>query len=373
MISSTRNLPRLAIIVMTWDYDFPSGPYVRGYAIGGGGGSTFIQCEAGRGVLVKKIGVYYNSSCLQAIQVTYTDGTKATTAGKVNGSYGELIFEPGETAIRASLWGNGVGTRTGRILIKTTKGQTLDVGKNTSGQTEYSMDVGSGFVAGFAGRAAGEIDALSFVFLLPVKKVEMKDVKYTQPPPQTAIRPTNLTVTTYHCDSNKVGGLNWDFTNSVQRSNAYSFTSQTSQEFGMKVEVTAGIPEIASVTAGYEWKIGASQSQQWSNTETTTLSWSLSGHLEPGESCTCSATCQYGNADVEYSCNVKITFMNDGRVLQYAEKGVLHNAQYAFATATKSDTFTALEDLNNAIVPLSVRFPTYRPYYLVLILMQAKL
>ena len=351
---------------MTWDYDFPDGPYVAGNAVGGGGGHTFIQCEADRGVLVKKIGVYYDSSWLQAIEVTYTDGTKAATAGKPSGSYAELIFEPGETVISASLWGNGVGTRTGRIRIKTKKGQTLDVGRNTSGQNEYAMDVGSGFVAGFAGRCGSDIDALSFVFLLPVKKVEMKDVKYTQPPPRTAIRPTNLTSTTYQCDSNKAGGLDWNFTNSVQRTNAYSFTSQTSQEFGVKVEVTAGIPEIASVTGGFEWKIGESQSQEWSNTESTTLSWSLSGHLGPGESCKCSATCQFGNADVEFSCKVKITFLDDDQVLQYAEKGVLRNAQYAFATATKSDTFAMLEDSKNAIMPLKVIFPTYQLYYLIL-------
>lgn len=152
-----------------------------------------------------------------------------------------------------------------------------------------------------------------------------------------------------------------------QRSNAYSFTSQTSQEFGVKVEVTAGIPEIASVTGDFEWNIGESQSQEWSNTETTTLSWSLSGHLMPGESCKCSATCQYGNADVEFSCKVKITLLDDDRVLQYAENGVLHDAQYAFATVTESDTLAAIEDSKNAIMPLKVIVPTYRLYYLVLI------
>ena len=81
---------------MTPGDEFPiDGPYVKENAIGGHSGSAFIQCQAKRGVLVKKIGVYYNSSCLQAIQVTYADGTKDTMAGNVNGSYAELYSNLG--------------------------------------------------------------------------------------------------------------------------------------------------------------------------------------------------------------------------------------------------------------------------------------
>ncbi|KAL9124602.1 MAG: hypothetical protein Q9217_006079 [Psora testacea] len=276
---------------MTWDYDFPEGPYVAPYAIGGGGGHTFILCKAQEGLLVKKIGVYYYSSAgPQAIEVTYTDGSK-TRVGTQRGDYKELALDLGERATKASLWGNGVGTRCGRILINTNKNHTLDVGKNTSGQTEYNMDFGSGFLAGFAGRVGDEIDALSFVFLLPIKKAEMTDLHYEHPPLEEAISPTTLAVSTYTCESHQEDGLNWNFSNSVQRSNSYSFNSTTSQEFGSSVEVSASIPEIGSTKGGFSWKFGESRSLQTARTETTTLLWGLSGHLKPGESCTCTATC----------------------------------------------------------------------------------
>ena len=66
------------------------------------------------------------------------------------------------------------------------------------------------------------------------------------------------------------------------------------------------------------------------NETTRTFSWSLGGTLEPGEEVTCTATCQYGSADLEYTADVRHVF-NDGQNLRYVDHGTLENAEYSFA------------------------------------------
>lgn len=285
------------------------------------------------GKVVKKLGVHYNSSCLKGLRVTYNDGTVSETVGRAENSYKEIVLAPGERVISASLWGNGVGTRTGRIRFRTDKGQIFDAGKDTSGQTEYPMDAGSGILVGFAGRAGHEMDCLSFIFLRLVDSVELTNVRYEQPPRNT-IRPTSLTKETEYQNLQGKEPTSWTFANKVERTEVTSFTSQATLTFGVDVKVTAGIPQIASAEAGFHWGFGVSQSTTASSSVTVTLEWGLSGILQPGQKVICQATAQYGDADIKYSATVTLKFDN-GAVKKYDEHGVSHNTRWASTTATK--------------------------------------
>lgn len=315
-------------------YPYPSNPwFTRGYAIGGGGGEGFVIQEFDRsGKVVKKLGVHYDSWCLKALRVTYNDDTVSETVGGARDSYKEIILAPGERVTSASLWGNGIGTRTGRIRFETDKGQAFDAGKDTSGQTEYPMDVGSGILAGFAGSAGHDIDCLSFIFLRLVDSVELTNVRYEQPSSDT-IHPTSLAHETKFSNLQGKEPLSWTFANKVERTEVTSFTSETTMTFGMDVKVTAGISEIASVEAGFHWEVGVSQSTTASSSVTVALEWGISGVLQPGKEVICQATAQYGNADIKYSATVTLKF-NNGAVKKYDERGVLHNTRWAFTTAT---------------------------------------
>ena len=317
---------------VNWTYPFPGGGwYVPGYAIGGGGGSGFIICEFDASKVVRKVGVNYSSKYLRGIRVNYNDDTRSVQIGSASDSYKEITLQPAERITSASLWGNGVGTRCGRIRFSTDKGQTLDAGKNTSGQTEYPIDVGSGILAGFCGRASADIDALSFVILKPVASVVLSNVSYTAPPPNT-IRPVNLTNDVTYTNGGSVP-VDFDFSNSVQRTNTCTFTSEATMTFGMSVTVSAGIPEIAQVETGFNWEVSETHSRSVSTSESVTLSWGLRGTLQPGQRVVCSATCQYGTADVSYSARVTINFKS-GASKSYTERGLMQNTQYAFATAS---------------------------------------
>ena len=327
-------MPSISPTSAGFTYPYPGSPYfTEPHAIGGGGGEGFVIQEFDRsGKVVKKLGVHYNSSCLKGLRVTYNDGTVSETVGSAYDSYKEIVLAPGERVTSASLWGNGIGTRTGRIRFETDKGQSFDAGKDTSGQTEYPMDVGSGILVGFAGSAGHEIDCLAFIFLRLIDSVELTNVRYEQPPSDT-IHQTSLTNETKYSNLQGKEPTSWTFANKVERTEVTSFTSEATLTFGMDVKVTAGIPEIAAVEAGVHWEVGVSQSTTASSSVTVTLEWGLSGVLQPGQEVICQATAQYGNADIKYSATVTLKF-NNGTVKTYDEHGVLHNTRWAFTTAT---------------------------------------
>lgn len=314
-------------------YDVPSGPWAPTHGIGGWGGDKFLAFKGNDGVLVKTLSVTYNSKHLRGLRLTYNDNTRSQQIGGSNDTSGSITFAPGEVITQASLWGNGIGTRTGRIRFTTDKGQTFDVGKNTAGQTEYSIDVGSGFLAGFSGRAHDDIDMLAFLFLGPVRKVEIKDVRYQIPQASQGIGGVALDQAVFTNNSREEE--DWTFSNSVTRKNSVSWGSTSSIEFGMHATVTAGIPEVASAEIGYEWTVGSSRSWDQSEEWEVSLSWGHSGHLAPGKSVTVTATCQYGNANIDYTCQVVITTSRG--TLRYNDSGVLKTAQYAFAESTVRD------------------------------------
>lgn len=85
-----------------------------------------------------------------------------------------IVFAPGEKCTELVLWGNGDGRRTCRIKIVTDKGQTLDWGKDTTGQTAYPSNLGSGILVGFMGRYGADIDCMAPLFLKDVKSVTSK-------------------------------------------------------------------------------------------------------------------------------------------------------------------------------------------------------
>ena len=322
---------------------WPPGPWVAGHFIGGNNtGRPFLAFKGDQGNWVRTIRVHYNSTRLRGIRLTFQDGTESQQIGSATDSSKLLSLSTGERLRSASLWGNGIGTRTGRIRIETTGGQILDAGKDTTGQDTFAIDVGSGFLAGFSGKEGADIDTLSFINLKPVRSVEVSNVVYREPFSPNSINPTVLNRVVYG-DERSTTPANWIFSNSVVRSNSTKFIATSSFEFSANISVSAGIPLIAEVSAGYSWSVGYSRSREYEETTAVDLTWSLGGVLAPGEVITAIATCQYGNANFPYTATVNI-LVNTGERLSYRESGVLQNAQYAFATASHQPGRHTVED-----------------------------
>ena len=105
---------------------YPSGPFTGEFVVGGFGGSPYQACKwvmNESALVVKGLDVWYNSNTLRGIQVTFSDDSRTSVFGSPTDSHGSIVFAPGERITSLTLWGNGKGTRTGRILLTTSAGQ----------------------------------------------------------------------------------------------------------------------------------------------------------------------------------------------------------------------------------------------------------
>jgi|GEM_PF-3635814 len=314
---------------------YPPGPYSPGFFVGGFGGSPFLTCGGTDGRAVTKLGVWTNSSCLQGIQVTYNDGSQSQVYGSVRGDYAQIIFQPGERVVELILWGNGNGTRTGRIKLSTNGGQTFDHGKDTSGQTAYSAPVGGGLLVGVVGRCAVEIDMLGLVFLGEIASVAVSDLTYVNPPTGTAAGIDLVLLQSTTFTDREPKPTDWLFANSVSRTDSTTWSQSATQQYGVTVSVSASFFDFAKVGTTYSWSITEEKTRASTVTTEKTLSWSLGGRLDPGESVTAVATCYAGSVDVNYSSKVTV-IMKSGELFSYAESGVIHNVLCSEASATVS-------------------------------------
>lgn len=90
------------------------------------------------------------------ISFTYSgDNTKSDVHGtNLKAKYDKtssVTFQPGETVSSLSLYGDGSGSRLGWISMKTSKGQSMEIGWTNKGAQEYQIDVGSGLLIGAYG------------------------------------------------------------------------------------------------------------------------------------------------------------------------------------------------------------------------------
>lgn len=324
-------------------------PFTGLFGVGGGGGSPWAEYKwktNDNGLIVKRLDVWWNDSCLQGIQVTYSDNSRSKQYGSFNNNHDALDLAPGERITNMSLWGNGKGTRCGRIRIITDGGKDFNKGKDVTGQTEYSAGVGSGILVGMVGRSGTEIDLLGPIFLDPdVKTISVSDLNYygdlTGSQGITQVTLNQASYENPKGDQNPI--LKWDFTGSSERETSTTFTQSSSTTYGVNVtvEVSAEIFGIGAKTSTtYEWEKSDTQTTESSTTEKMAMSWSAGGELKPGETATATAFCYQAIGSLRYDAQVQIVLL-DGWTSTYRETGVFRTALFTIAsTKVKYGTVT---------------------------------
>ena len=367
---------------MSTGYGFPSGGiFAQPLGVGGQGGTEFTECKTDTGLLVKKLGVWYSDQALQAIQVTYTDDSVGPVHGTSHKSYSEIPFAPNEIVTKASLWGDGVGKRSGHIQLVTNQNQHFDVGKNVKGQNEYPIQIGSGILAGVCGRKGAEIDTLALIFLRPIDSIQITDLEFGALPTGAQGPQSKILDTTTQYNTTK-GDITWTFSNALQKTNTRTISSTTTNTFGVKatvgVEVEAKLPVIdvgGKVSASTEvgWSIAWAKMEQTATTDQITLTWSISGKMAAGdEPVICTASAVYGEHEFPYTSKTTLSFVNPTASLSYTEKGLFKTQQWVNATAkaensngvvpTTSTTAlsTVLAASNPASAPASAPAPGFK-------------
>jgi len=339
---------------------YPDGPFTGEYVIGGWGGTNFMTCgwlENVSALVVKSIDVWYNDATLRGIQVSYADDSRSPIFGSAADQFKSITLQPGELVTSLTLWGNGVGTRCGRILLTTNGGQMFDAGKNTDGQTSYPMDVGSGYLFGFCGRSDSDIDLLGAIFLTsPIVSVSVTDIQYTPSLSGLSSGISQVALDQAHF-SNPVSAASpkdWQFSGNTTRTTSTTFTQSSSTMFGgsVNVEVSGEVFGVgAKASAGFEWQTTSTVEQSNTLSNEQSLQWGLSGTLQPGQGISCTAYCQLGQGQTRYTGNVTVTLAN-GYTNSYQETGIFRNVIYSNVQVSTQDDAVALVQAPQATAAL---------------------
>ena len=340
---------------------YPPGPFTPEFCVGGFGGGQFSDCNwvtDQKALVVTKLQIWWNSDMFVGVQTTFSDNSVAPIHGQPLDQSATLTLAPGEQVTSLTLWGNGVGTRTGHIRIITNKGQTFDCGKNISSQKSYSAPVGSGILVGMVGRSGDAIDMLGAVFL----DGSVLAVTLTIPDPKdgngngwidqlagTSKGISSVVLDSVHYQGATVKGTDWDFHGSASRTESTTYTQGSSTMFGASASVTVkgslfGIG--GSATTGFTWSTTKNQEQSATTSNETTLSWGVSGHLDPGQGLTVSSISALGTGRARYLAIVTI-ILSDGTTTTDSEPGIFNNVFYD--TAYVQETPDTEDKLANVI------------------------
>ncbi|KAH8809458.1 hypothetical protein F5884DRAFT_883679 [Xylogone sp. PMI_703] len=302
--------------------------------IGGHGGTAFYYERVGSGAVVKEITVWKDDGALRAIRVVLSD-TSVKEAGKTVGESKTFAFKQGEKCAQLSLWGNGIGTRCGRIRIYTTEGRDFDWGMH-GGQEEFSMNVGSGILAGFHGRSGSDIDCLGPLFLKPIRSI-ISTVKYGQlPSGKKGIKSVELD-SFRQTNGSSSNDLNWSWKKSVSKTTSQSWSQSATSTFGLSISIEAKIPEVATIGTEASWQLSNESSHSESKTQTKELSWEESGTLKPGDSLNLTAITKEGKINkLPYTSTVEIVF-RDGSKFSYDENGDYNRVSYSHVDISVSN------------------------------------
>lgn len=303
--------------------------YAPVHRIGGNGGNPFHNYDL-KGKVLERIAVWVGPSQIRAIRV-WMSGTAPVTYGIPEGPLKEFAFNPGERIARLSLWGNGIGTRTGAIRFETSTGRVFDHGMTEWGRkTEYHIDVASGICVGVMGNAGSEIDNMGFVFLKDVARATLTNVKYPTLDTQTpSLVPQDLD--SFYDHNTGTSARNYKFAGSRVEETSETWSATVGLELYMEITVQAGIPEVMSASAKFGWKVSASSTYSLTQKSTRTLSWESSGTLQPGESIALAAVTARGKLYIPYTGTMVVT-MRTGETFSYEVEGAYQGVSYAGVT-----------------------------------------
>ncbi|KAK0701141.1 hypothetical protein B0T21DRAFT_300749 [Apiosordaria backusii] len=283
-------------LAKVWDRDI----WKIGRRIGGGGGSEF-EMVAETGATVQKIRVFRKASStgkqsLRGIRVTFSDGA-TQSAGVLEGESKDYDFQQGEVITDMILWGDGEAKRTGRILFHTSTGGEFDHGQDTTGQGNFVMDIGSGMLIGFVGRAGKDIDKLAPVFIKTLAKNPiLENVRLEPFDVNEGLELQTLDEVEEHWNG---AAFTFNFEGKTTREVSTTWTTEVTMGLTAGMSLTAGVPGIGSAEMSVSWSVGLSSSQEMSVSRAEELTWAIT-HLVSGphDAVRCSAQVWRGELSV---------------------------------------------------------------------------
>lgn len=164
--------------------DCKAGPWGEVQQVGGQGGTEFCHTKYDLGVVMTGVEVWAAKKEIEAIQFYFSDGSNSGQIGKVdkNKKHARLDWDSSKTTIsQVKTWTGRKGASLGRVYIRTSDGQELDVGIDTDGQETFETKTAAGIMLGAVGRGSDVVDNLGFLFLKSkIDKMAVEDVVFVR-------------------------------------------------------------------------------------------------------------------------------------------------------------------------------------------------
>ncbi|KAL2200802.1 hypothetical protein P885DRAFT_74640 [Corynascus similis CBS 632.67] len=291
---------------------------VRPTSIGSSDGGEPFTILGNAGTSVSTLRLYRNNGALgylRGVVVVFSDGTE-TVAGVRKDQYSELTFDEGEFITGMTLWSvaplsrkfrkaKSKSPRAARIDITTNQrfwGYGVD---NTSKLSSKAVNVASGILVGFQGRAGDDMDQLAPIFLRKVDKSVVDDVVFERLPGNDGLELETLKEGTAVW---KGTNYSYTFSGSTTRDTSTTFSSATSHALSSSTTFTASLPIVLESTIGVTWSFSASSSQEYHKGRSTELSWSSTVAMSSDmPAVSCSAMVWRGQVRLRWSGTQTVT------------------------------------------------------------------
>ncbi|KAF2203928.1 hypothetical protein GQ43DRAFT_410520 [Delitschia confertaspora ATCC 74209] len=303
-------------------------------------GDPFCETKYKQGVVINEIEVWANSEVVRGIRFGYSDGTSSSTHGKAEGDRNQKIqWDSAHDKVeKITVWGNGIGTRVGKIQIETLSGKKLEVGRDIKKQTPYELEVGGGIILASYGAQGFDINKIGFLVIAePVQHVTISDVVFAddikaQYAKKQGIESKVLYSTTF--ENNQKLNQTFSFWNTITKTIERSVTETLTTAWGTTVtmELSAEFMGIGpSFGLQERFDITYAQAEEEKTAKTTTLTWHHDGTVPVGGIVGCVAYTESGSMDSDYTSTVTVDIGLNGKKFQFKENGHLKSMGWAQA------------------------------------------
>ncbi|KAL2190004.1 hypothetical protein L209DRAFT_749979 [Thermothelomyces heterothallicus CBS 203.75] len=337
-------LPRLSLILLLgafvplvsaepWSPDL----CVRPTSIGGGSGGAPFTILGSAGSSVSTLRLYRNNGAegyLRGLVAVFSDGNEMI-AGVRKDQYSELTLDEGEIITGMTLWaltpsakGRKAKTeatpRAARIDI-TTNHRSWGYGvDNTAKLSNKAVNVASGVLVGFQGRAGDDLDQVAPIFLETLSESVVDDVVFERIPGNDGLVLETL----------KEGTAVWNgtdysytFSGSTARDASTTFTSGTSNGLSLKTTFKTSLPRVLESGLDAGWDFGATQTQERHTGRSAQLSWSSTVQMSADTPAVfCSAMVWRGQITLRWSGTQTVS-AGDASV-SFPTSGLLNHVDY---------------------------------------------
>ena len=310
----------VVLICLCFTYDFCEGSiYATPVRLIGGRGGGYTQKTYTDGRTLKKIEAWAGGWQLRGVRFHWSNGHQETV-GKPVGRHSSFTFQTGERLKSLSLWGNGAGTRCGAFRMRTDRNREYFPKMTSWGlKTEYHVNVGSGIIVGFVARHGGDVDALGFYLLRPIKHAVLKNVNYPQLHlNRVGLRPWNIDVVNYPNYGSTIQSQKLSGTRAVTTSSEWSIS--TSLEYSISVSVQAGVPAVASAGVKTTFKVGITATYNRKTVRTDTRTYNFQVKVPPRKRTYAIARIYHGPLNTKYTGTMYVT-LDNGQHFRYNVQG----------------------------------------------------